>query len=111
MLLNVGPSTAFFVSTPVISGAIMETAARECDAAADRAGSWSAAEEKVDAMRSMIAAGTAIRGPLARELKVGAQFERRKPPCSLSAKSSSRGGHIGSDEAQQQLHLLCRDFF
>jgi len=54
MLLNVGPSTAFFVSTPVISGAIMETAARECDAAADRAGSWSAAEEKVDARKSMM---------------------------------------------------------
>ena len=54
MPLHVGPSTAFFVSTPVISGAIMETAARECDAAADRAGSWSAAEEKVDARKSMM---------------------------------------------------------
>ena len=51
MLLNVGPSTAFFVSTS--TGAIMETAARECDAADDRAGSWSAAEEKVDARNSI----------------------------------------------------------
>ena len=49
MLLNVGPSTTFFVST----GAIMETAARECDATDDRAGSWSAAEEKVDARNSI----------------------------------------------------------
>ena len=52
MLLNVGPSTAFFVSTS--TGAIMETAARECDAADDRAGSWSAAEEKVDARKSIV---------------------------------------------------------
>ena len=51
MLLNVGPSTAFFVSTS--TGAVMETAARECDAADDRAGSWSAAEEKVDARNSI----------------------------------------------------------
>ena len=51
MLLNVGPSTAFFVSTS--TGAIMETAARECDATDDRAGSWSAAEEKVDARNSI----------------------------------------------------------
>ena len=51
MLLNVGPSTAFFVSTS--TGAIMETAARECDAADDRAGSWSAAEEKVDIRNSI----------------------------------------------------------
>ena len=79
MLLNVGPSTAFFVSTPVISGAIMETAARECDAAADRAGSWSAAEEKVDAMRSMIAAGTAIRGgPLATGAEGGGAIRAEK---------------------------------
>ena len=99
MLLNVGPSTAFFVSTPVISGAIMETAARECDAAADRAGSWSAAEEKVDAMRSMIAAGTAIRGPL----DTGAEGGGRN--SSGEKFSTSRGGHIGSDEAQQQLRL------
>eukprot|EP00964_Phaeocystis_antarctica_P105256 scaffold70300_cov32-Phaeocystis_antarctica.AAC.1 len=57
MLLNVGPSTAFFASTPVISGAIMETAARERDAAADRMGSWSAAEEKVDARKSIMRKG------------------------------------------------------
>ena len=53
MLLNVGPST-FFLSTSTSTGAIMETAARECDAADDRAGSWSAAEEKVDARKSIL---------------------------------------------------------
>jgi hypothetical protein len=94
MLLNVGPSTAFFVSTPVISGAIMETAARECDAAADRAGSWSAAEEKVDAMRSMIAAGTAIRGPLATGAEGGGAIRAEKTPVlPLSEEQQQRRPH------------------
>ena len=72
MLLNVGPSTFFVVST----AAIMETAARECDAAEDRAGSWSAAEEKVDARNSILEVVDRLHGPTGVHLFA---FARRPP--------------------------------